>query len=139
MTFTGIGPRRSKTNSAAGSDFLVFPSFGESYGIAVVEAAACGLTLVISDRVGIWTEFAAANACVVAPPTTEAFAEKLRALPNHRDAAAEICGGAIECVRRILNGCIRRSYKNESCGAWLRSLRRDAPWSPRREFLNKGS
>lgn len=90
VTLTGMVTGETKLMVLAGSDILVFPSLGESFGIAVVEAAACRLPLVISDRVGIWREFAAANACVVAPPAPEAFAEKLHGVLNDRSSALSI-------------------------------------------------
>lgn len=99
VTFTGMVTGEAKLMVLAGSDIFVFPSLGESFGIAVVEAAACRLPLVISDRVGIWREFAAANACVVAPPAPEAFAEKLHAVLNDRSSALSMAtrAGELAC------------------------------------------
>lgn len=99
VTFTGMVTGEAKLMVLAGSDFFVFPSFGESFGLAVVEAGACGLPLIISDRIGIGSEFAAANACVVAPPTPRAFAEQLRAVLNEPNAARSMGGRAKELVR----------------------------------------
>ena len=44
---------------------LCYHPIGRIFGISVVEAMACGLPVLISDKVGIWREIAEAEAGIV--------------------------------------------------------------------------
>ncbi len=65
IVWTGFldGARKSEALSAA--DIFVLPSYSENFGIAVLEGAAAGLPLVVSDQVAIHREITAANAGIV--------------------------------------------------------------------------
>jgi glycosyltransferase involved in cell wall biosynthesis len=58
---------REKREALAAADALVLPSQAENFGMAVVEALACGLPVIISDQVGIHHEIQEAGAGVVVP------------------------------------------------------------------------
>jgi glycosyltransferase involved in cell wall biosynthesis len=82
----GIGERTSFVGMLQGDDKLaafadatlfLLPSYSENFGIAVVEAMACGLPVLISDRVNIWREVVADGAGMAAPPEAGAVAERL--------------------------------------------------------------
>lgn len=60
------------------SDGYVLPSHQENFGIAVAEALACGLPVLISDKVNIWREISAAGAGIVAPDTADGTERSLR-------------------------------------------------------------
>jgi glycosyltransferase involved in cell wall biosynthesis len=47
------------------AEAFVLPSHQENFGIAVVEALGCGVPVLISDKVNIWREIAAAGAGMV--------------------------------------------------------------------------
>ena len=48
------------------AEAFILPSHQENFGIAVVEALACGKPVLISDKVNIWREIEADGACLVA-------------------------------------------------------------------------
>ena len=62
------------------ADVFVLPSYGENFGISVVEAMACGLPVVISDKVGIWREIAEAEAGIVTTCQSEKIADAIERL-----------------------------------------------------------
>jgi glycosyltransferase involved in cell wall biosynthesis len=53
------------------AEAFVLPSHQENFGIAVAEALACSLPVLISDKVNIWREIEADGAGFVAPDTLE--------------------------------------------------------------------
>lgn len=64
-TYTGMVSEQEKIEALTDADIFVLPSHGENFGIAVVEAMACGIPVIISDQVGIWHEIAEAEAGIV--------------------------------------------------------------------------
>jgi glycosyltransferase involved in cell wall biosynthesis len=63
------------------------PSHQENFGIAVAEALGCGLPVLISDKINIWREIAAAQAGLV-DADTEAGARNVLQRWLGMDAAA---------------------------------------------------
>lgn len=53
VIFTGMLSGADKIDAFYSSDIFVLPSYGENFAIAVLEAMACRLPVVISDRVGL--------------------------------------------------------------------------------------
>jgi len=62
ITFTGMLSGDRKWGALAGAEAFVLPSHQENFGIAVVEALACGTPVLISNKVNIWREIEADNA-----------------------------------------------------------------------------
>lgn len=60
-----------KWGALRAAEAFVLPSHQENFGIAVVEALACGTPVLISDQVNIWREIAADHAGLVEPDTAK--------------------------------------------------------------------
>ena len=62
ITFTGMLSGNLKWGALSAAGAFILPSHQENFGIAVVEALACGTPVLISNKVNIWREIAAAEA-----------------------------------------------------------------------------
>jgi glycosyltransferase involved in cell wall biosynthesis len=62
VTFTGMLSGNSKWGALSAADAFILPSHQENFGIAVVEALACGTPVLISKEVNIWREIDADQA-----------------------------------------------------------------------------
>lgn len=66
LTWTGMLSGDLKWGAFYAAEALVLPSHQENFGIVVVEAMACGVPVLISNKVNIWREIAADGAGLVA-------------------------------------------------------------------------
>ncbi len=64
-TFTGVLAGEDLIAAAQEAEVFVLPSYSENFGQAVAEAMACGIPVIISDRVNIWPEVQRAGAGLV--------------------------------------------------------------------------
>lgn len=84
LTFTGMLTGEMKWGAFGAAEVFVLPSHQENFGIAVVEAMACGKPVLISNQVNIWREIVADGAGFAEDDTlagTTALLEKWLALP----------------------------------------------------------
>ncbi|BAV04292.1 Glycosyltransferase involved in cell wall bisynthesis [Filimonas lacunae] len=77
ILFTGMLGGDAKWGAFYGCECFVLPSHQENFGIAVVEAMACGKPVLISNQVNIWKEISAAKAGLVANDNAEGVKELL--------------------------------------------------------------
>ncbi|WP_231865790.1 glycosyltransferase [Cephaloticoccus primus] len=90
-----------KWGALLASEAFILPSHHENFGIAVAEAMACGRPVLISDKVNIWREIAAADAGLVAPDTAAGVHELLTRWAALTPAArAEMGSAARECYEQ---------------------------------------
>jgi len=94
VLWAGFLTGSEKWAALADADVFVLPSHSENFGIAVVEAMAAGIPVVVSDQVGIHREITTANAGLTVSRDIEGLADSLIKLLN--DPA--------ECRLKGLNG-----------------------------------
>ena len=72
------------------ANIFALPSYTENFGIAVVEAMACGVPVAISDKVNIWREVAESGAGKVAQCDADRFAKIMLELLDNPEAARQM-------------------------------------------------
>jgi glycosyltransferase involved in cell wall biosynthesis len=77
ITWTGMLKGTHKWGAFAASEIFVLPSHQENFGIVIAEALACGLPVVISDKVNIWREIESYRAGFVGEDTLEGTSASL--------------------------------------------------------------
>ncbi|MBD2058701.1 glycosyltransferase [Oculatella sp. FACHB-28] len=78
-TIVGFVTGDSKTALLQTADLFVLPSYYENFGIAVAEAMAAGVPVVISDQVHIWEDVKQSEAGWVSACEVNALTDQLRA------------------------------------------------------------
>jgi len=78
ITWTGMVQGDDKWAAYYASEAFVLPSHQENFGIVVAEALACGLPVLISDKVNIWREIQTDGAGVVNTDTVDGTVKTLR-------------------------------------------------------------
>jgi glycosyltransferase involved in cell wall biosynthesis len=71
ITWPGMLEGTIKWGALAASEVFVLPSHQENFGIVVAEALACGLPVIVSDKVNIWREIVSYWAGLVCDDTVE--------------------------------------------------------------------
>jgi len=69
--WTGMITGDAKWGAFYTAEAFILPSHQENFGVVVAESLACGLPVLISDKVNIWREVASAGAGLVQPDTLE--------------------------------------------------------------------
>ena len=90
VRFTGHADGDAKRALFAGADIFALPSSQENFGIAVAEALAVGLPVIISDQVAIASEVRRARAGLVVPVDVGAMAHGLLTLANDSSLRREM-------------------------------------------------
>jgi glycosyltransferase involved in cell wall biosynthesis len=85
ITWTGMLDGDVKWGAYRSADAFVLTSHTENFGIVISEALACGLPVLISDKVNIWREIEWSGAGLVEPDTTAGATSLLRRWLNLSD------------------------------------------------------
>jgi glycosyltransferase involved in cell wall biosynthesis len=78
VAWTGMLEGELKWGAFMTAELFVLPSHQENFGIAVIEALACGTPVLISDKVNIWREIEADQAGIVGTDSVESTADGLQ-------------------------------------------------------------
>lgn len=70
---------QARSDALTAAQIYVQPSLSESFGMSVVEALSLGLACVVSDKVALAEELAAAGHAIIVPPDSKAIAEAIEA------------------------------------------------------------
>ena len=101
ILWPGMLTGEDKWGAFHAAEAFVLPSHQENFGIAVAEALACGLPVLISDKVNIWREIKEDGAGLVAPDDAEGTRQSLQAwLGMSLMQKAEMGRSAERCFRR---------------------------------------
>ncbi|HJQ60553.1 MAG TPA: glycosyltransferase, partial [Vineibacter sp.] len=101
VTFTGMLRGEDKLAAFAAATLFALPSYSENFGIAVVEAMAAGLPVVISDQVNIWREIQAGGGALVTRCDSDKLALALSTVLADRPLAEDMARKARATVRRL--------------------------------------
>jgi len=89
-TFTGMLLGQDKLAVLRDASMFVLPSYSENFGLAVIEAMAAGLPVIISDQVNIWREVHDGQAGRVIPCDAAALADQILELLANPEAARRL-------------------------------------------------
>ena len=84
VTFTGLLHGEEKWEALAGSDLFVLPSSSEGFSVAILEALACGLPVIISPECH-FPEVAERGAGLVTPAEVDPLTAAIRSLLDSRE------------------------------------------------------
>lgn len=92
VTWTGALSGDAKWGAYRAAEVFALPSHTENFGIVVAEAMACGVPVLLSDKVNIWIEVQETGGGIVASDdlkgTTELLEEWLAMIPEEREVMA---------------------------------------------------
>jgi glycosyltransferase involved in cell wall biosynthesis len=113
--WTGMLQDDLKWGAFHAAEAFVLPSHHENFGVAVVEALACRLPVLISDKVNIWPDILHDEAGIVNPDTVEG---------THSSMAALLAMQPEERQRMVSNGlaCFRARYEMKRTAQALNDL-----------------
>jgi glycosyltransferase involved in cell wall biosynthesis len=99
VIFTGPLYGEEKISILKNSEIFVLSSYSENFGMAVVEAMACGIPVLISDRVGIYKEVKRYNAGIITQTNEESVYKGIKTFLENRSLAQKISGNAKRLVK----------------------------------------
>ncbi len=100
VIFTGMLSGDDKLSALYNAEVFVLPSYSENFGIAAVEAMACGTPVVISDKVGIHREIEQNKAGIVVKTNPGGVYEGIKTLLDNENLRKQIAGNGRKMVEK---------------------------------------
>jgi glycosyltransferase involved in cell wall biosynthesis len=104
IAWTGMISGATKWGALRTAEAFVLPSHQENFGIAVAEALAVGLPILISDKVNIWREIQADGAGIVKEDTLEGTCKLLQSYVDMPE-------GKIQAMRECARACFEQRFE----------------------------
>ncbi|MEQ1770192.1 MAG: glycosyltransferase [Devosia sp.] len=126
VTFPGLLTGTAKWSALASAEAFVLTSHQENFGIAVAEALAVGVPVLISDKVNIWREVETTGSGLVAPDTQDGALSLLTrylALTDEQRTA----------MRRAARDCYLRHFTVNAAARDLEALLMGVVKTPERQ------
>jgi glycosyltransferase involved in cell wall biosynthesis len=101
VSLPGLVAGDDKRALLADTDLWVLPSYGENFGLAVVEALAAGCAVIVSDRVDIHEELRDMDACAVTPCDADSLAGAMKRLLDNAADREELSRRARAAATRF--------------------------------------
>jgi glycosyltransferase involved in cell wall biosynthesis len=98
VTFTGILTGEEKLKVYSKSDIFVLPSYSENFGMSVIEAMACGIPVIISEKVGLSNEIRKNKAGLVVETNEESLYKGIKTLLDNENLRKECVENANKLV-----------------------------------------
>jgi len=99
-TFAGFVTGKDKDLLLQGSNLFVLPSFSENFGIAVAEALAHGLPVIITPDIQIAPEISVANAGLIVPGEEAAMANAIAQLLDNPEQRYQLSENGKKLVKQ---------------------------------------
>jgi len=99
VVFTGMLRGQERLAAMKDSDVFVLASYSENFGLAVIEALAMGLSVVISDKVNIYKEIEQANAGVIVRNDPAQLSSAIMKLLEGEDLRRQLAANGRRLVR----------------------------------------
>jgi len=80
VTFTGRVSEKEKFDALASAEVFVLPSYTEAFGLAMLEAMASGVPVILSEQAGLARDLAKAGAVRTTPVTCEGIVDAVTEL-----------------------------------------------------------
>jgi glycosyltransferase involved in cell wall biosynthesis len=99
VIWTGFLAGAEKEAALADAEVFVLPSFSENFGIAVLEALASGVPVVVSEHVAIHDEVVRESAGLAVPCDPAALADAIATILDDRGLARAMSARAVQLAR----------------------------------------
>jgi len=92
ITWTGMLKGDLKWGAILSAECLVLPSHSENFGVVIAESLACGVPVIITDKVNIWREIQVEGAGFVSTDDVSGVSQSLQRWLNLDDTEKERLG-----------------------------------------------